>query len=160
MPIENIKILNASCSELNVLNNLMYHSKAYYGYDETLLSNFMRYYKLSESYLKRATVRVLHLNEQPIGLSCLKINDEGIGELESFYIHPDYIGKGFGSMLWQDTCAIAKNLHLTYFIFGVEPKPLAENFYMRKGALKIKKVFSDATYRYAWLMVYSLKALK
>ena len=55
--------------------------------------------------------------------------------VDNFFLHPDYIGKGWGKKMWELCCADAKQMGKTEFIIWSEPN--AEKFYQRMGCIKI-----------------------
>ncbi|HVE45045.1 MAG TPA: GNAT family N-acetyltransferase [Gammaproteobacteria bacterium] len=52
-----------------------------------------------------------------------------------FLLHPDYIGKGVGRMLWHACCQETKLQGRNEFIIWSDPH--AENFYLKMGCEKI-----------------------
>lgn len=53
-------------------------------------------------------------------------NADGLFELDNFFLHPNFIGKGIGRMLWHACCQEAKNQGKKEFIIWSDPN--AEKF--------------------------------
>lgn len=149
-------IRNAESIEITALNALMRRSKAYYGYDESLLDDFMAKYLFTEENFTAKNCRVLESDGELVGLHTLVVNTNYPLELESFYVAPDNIQQGYGKKLWLDVCEEAKGIGHNEFMILAEPQPLAERFYLDRGAEKVEQILSEATQRTAWLFRYEL----
>lgn len=128
-------VRKATNDDLNVLNQIYYHSKAYWGYDNNYLTKFMALYKLDAAYLAKHGVWVLLSKDKIIGYYGFFTEEDGSIELDHFFLSPEYIGKGYGKKLWQFCCETAKAMGKNEFILWSEPG--AETFYAKMGCEKI-----------------------
>lgn len=124
----------ASTPDISAINRLLRASKAHWGYEAQFMESFMLKFSVSEEYLKRNIVYVME-EENLIGFYTFVIHDERSLELDHFFIHPDFIGKGFGRKLWASSCLTAKNLGKDVFTLWADPN--AELFYTKMGCKKI-----------------------
>lgn len=151
----NIIIQNAQMSDIDTIANLMRLSKAYWGYDEMFLDRFMDIIGIREDYLNQNTVRLVYLDKKLIGFYNFIIHNDNSLELDNFFIHPDYIGKGFGRRMWEHCCIEAKQLGKNEFIIWSDPN--AENFYIKMGCQKIGERKSPMMpHRFPPIMKYQL----
>ena len=132
----NKKAFDFSCTtEINKLNELMRLSKAYWGYPQSFMDDFMEIFQLTDKHLSSHLLKTLQQGDEIIGfLGFQKNNDEPL-ELDYFFIHPSYIGKGFGRKLWEQALVIAKSMGKTNFILWSDPG--AEKFYEKMGCTNI-----------------------
>ncbi len=126
---------DAMPEELKQINDLLRTSKAYWGYDAEFLDQFMEKFGITNSYMKKNSIKLFYLEDQLAGFFNFCINDEGLFELGNFFLHPSYIGQGIGRKLWEACCKEAKLLGKDEFIIWSDPH--AENFYLAMGCEKI-----------------------
>ncbi len=110
-------------------------SKAYWGYDKTFLDRFMKIIGIKADYLNNNNIKLVYLDDQLIGFYNFFRHTDHSFELDNFFLHPDYIGKGLGRKMWQFCCADAQQVGITEFIIWSDPN--AENFYIKMGCQKI-----------------------
>lgn len=113
----------------------MYASKAYWGYSDDFMNKFMELFQLTENYLANNTVKVMMKGDKIVGICGFKLHENNTLELDYFFIHPDYIGKGLGKKLWDFTCEVAQQLTDHSFILWSDPE--AETFYIKMGCRRI-----------------------
>lgn len=70
-----------------------------------------------------------------VGFYSFCINDDNLLMLDHFFLHPDYIGKGWGRKLWEACCKTVVELNKSEFILCSDPH--AEFFYLKMGCEKI-----------------------
>lgn len=131
----NLLIQNAHISDIDAINHLMLMSKAFWGYDDKFLDRFMDIIGIKENYLRNNTIKLVYLNNQFIGFYNFIIHKDGSFELDNFFLHSDFIGKGFGRKMWEHCCNDARQLGINEFIVWSDPH--AENFYIKMGCQKI-----------------------
>ena len=78
---------------------------------------------------------VISDNNRDIGFYSFAINKENELELDYFFLHPDYIGKGFGRKMWSECIKTAKDYKKSYFIVWADPN--AEGFYEKMNCKRI-----------------------
>lgn len=128
-----IKIV--ATNDLAAINDLMRISKSYWGYDKTFVDLFMEHIGVTADYLQKNPIKLFYDNNTLIGFFSFSLNAGNAIELDYFFLHPDYIGKGFGKKLWDACCADAKAMQLKEFVIWSDP--YAEEFYLKMGCEKI-----------------------
>lgn len=124
----------AEISDISNINMTLRLSKAYWGYDEAFVDAFMKVFAIDEGYLNQHTVRVLYEEKQIAGFFCFMFKDQ-LWELDFFFLHPDYIGKGLGRKLWKACCETSQELGIKEFTLWSDPH--AEPFYVKMGCKRI-----------------------
>lgn len=131
----NVTLRPAILSDLDTLNAVMKLSKAHWGYDTAFMEKFMELFSITKEALDQSTASVALVNKTIIGFYQLVFNQEGDLELENIFVHPDYIGRGIGQLLWSDLCQSALSLGKSEFTLWSDPN--AESFYLKMGCQKI-----------------------
>ena len=126
---------NAKIEDLDLINTIMYLSKSYWGYDEEFMDGFMASFTINEAYLKKHMIKLAFHQEKLVGFYNFSFDEHDNLELENFFLHPHYIGQGFGKALWLHACQTAKALSKDSFIIWSDPH--ADEFYLNMGAQKI-----------------------
>lgn len=128
---------NAFFFDLQKINTLIRASKAFWGYSDTFLDNFMAKWEIKETYIHSNDLVLFEKEGHLVGLYAFKINDDPAPELDLFFVHPKQIGKGIGKVMWQH--ALEHALKQTWFEFKIIADPNAEPFYEHMGATTIGK---------------------
>jgi streptomycin 6-kinase len=146
---------DAFVDDLPQINALMRLSKAHWGYDENFMNTFMEKFGMDAGYIKKNTVKLLSIHGKTTGFYGFSVHPDGSLELDHFFLHPEYIGKGMGRMLWNASCNTARELGATHFVLWCDPN--AESFYLRMGCEKIgEKKSPMMSDRYPAVMRYFL----
>ncbi|MCD8502525.1 MAG: GNAT family N-acetyltransferase [Bacillaceae bacterium] len=95
-----MKVRKAVIGEEKTLSELAVRSKAYWGYDDTFLEKVREDLTVSQKNISSNQVYVLEKENEIIGFFYLNTRFEE-SELESFFVDPDFIGKGYGRLLWD-----------------------------------------------------------
>lgn|SRR3990167_9608017 len=130
-----ITIRDAAIDNLNQINNILRLSKAYWGYDTAFMERFMGGFGITHAYIAQHIVKLFYANDDLAGFFNFGFNVDGLFELDNFFLHPDYIGKGMGRLLWHACCQEAKKQGKNEFIIWSDPN--AEKFYVKMGCEKI-----------------------
>lgn len=130
-----IKIKDATPSDLKQINEIMQLSKKHWKYDDEFLTKFISKFGITNEYIENHTTKLLYLDESLVGFFSFSINKENEFELDNFFLHPNFIGKGIGRKLWDACCQTAKELGQKEFILWSDPN--AESFYLKMGCQKI-----------------------
>ena len=101
----------AKKEHLTIINELMHNSKKYWGYDEDFMNKFMGIFQLTTNYLETNHTWLLYENQNLIAFYSLSMTPDNQLELDNFFIAPDYIGKGFGKILWSHVIDTVKYLN-------------------------------------------------
>lgn len=134
-----IAFIESSVDDIDELNNIAFLSESYWGHDKNMMDIFKKEYSLTQEYLKDNKVFKMVLGGNIIGFYAFNMTQE-IPELEYFYLKPEYIGKGYGRILWNEVIKFCKNNKIETFVFvaGSEVK----NYYLKMGAEVIKTLSS------------------
>ncbi|WP_346935612.1 GNAT family N-acetyltransferase [Clostridium sp.] len=134
-----INIRRAKVGEASILTNIAINSEAYWGYDEEYMESFKNTYGVSENYISNYPTFLIEDNQIIVGFYSILMN-VGETELEYFFINPNYIGKGYGKLLWNHVIENAKNLNIKQLEIVTSPEAI--DFYIKMGAVKIGEVES------------------
>lgn len=134
-----INICRAKVGEASILTNIAINSEAYWGYDEEYMESFKNTYGVSENYISNYPTFLIEDNQIIVGFYSILMN-VGETELEYFFINPNYIGKGYGKLLWNHVIENAKNLNIKQLEIVTSPEAI--DFYIKMGAVKIGEVES------------------
>lgn len=134
-----INIRRAKVGEASILTNIAINSEAYWGYDEEYMESFKNTYGVSENYISNYPTFLIEDNQIIVGFYSILMN-VGETELEHFFINPNYIGKGYGKLLWNHVIENAKNLNIKQLEIVTSPEAI--DFYIKMGAVKIGEVES------------------
>ena len=130
-----VQFRKATDSDLNILNQLLYRSEAFWGFDKAFMEKFISLYRLTEDILKHNIAWVMILDENGtddiVGFFSLKpVKD--YHELDYFYVKHDCLGQGLGKIMWQYMLTICCK-HRIKELFWVTT-PFALPFYQKMGA--------------------------
>lgn len=123
--------------DLDNINHIMCASKAYWGYDESFIDEFMDRFCVTEKCIREYNIYCVYIDAEMRAFYGFKKNDENQDELDLFFLEPVFIGKGVGRRLWQLCIATAKELKIQRFIIQADPN--AEGFYLKMGCVNIGK---------------------
>ena len=118
--------------DVGKLNAVAYMSKAYWGYSKEFLDKSNASITVTKEYLEEYPTYILELNENIIAFYSFSFQPN---RLEAMFIEPNYIGKGFGRLLWSDVMQKAIQFNWTEFVLDSDPN--AEGFYIRMGAKRL-----------------------
>lgn len=130
----------ANKSDIKAINELMRKSKSYWGYDEEFINKFMRHFQVTPASFDKSITKLLYDKQDTgsqnlVGFYSLCADPNNHFELVDFFVHPNFIGKGFGKKLWIYLLETIHKLGKQEFI--VWSDPFAEGFYEKMGCEKI-----------------------
>ena len=128
-----IRFREAQEHEGELISHLALESKAYWNYSEEFLQACVEVLTIDAQYIKDNYVFVLEEEDDIVGFFALVTGEET--RLDFLFIHPKFIGQGFGSLLWQYIVIKAKELGIKSFIIDSDPN--AKAFYEKMGAVHI-----------------------
>ncbi len=124
MEIQKVKL-----EDLERLNEISYASKAYWKYPSEWLEQWKDDLTISEDFVLNHSVFKMLVEGEIVGFFVI-IKEVDFATIEHLWIHPDYIGKGYGKALLKygfENC-IPKGMQVQ-----VLSDPNAEAFYQRQG---------------------------
>ncbi len=153
-----MNILKAVPGDSEQLTDLTKRSKAFWGYDSSQMELWSDELSISPDYIQTNPVYKL-LDEGEIhGFYAYKIMDQNTVKLDSLFIEPRFIGKGYGSLLIEDFLErVQDEKKLRVFL---EADPNAQGFYLDKGFQIIGQKKTSIQGRYLPVMELSLLGLK
>ncbi|MFE3576790.1 GNAT family N-acetyltransferase [Lysinibacillus sp. NPDC059133] len=124
-------IRSAKVQDCHLLSHLAYKSKAYWGYTEDFLQQCIDNLTVTKEYIEKNLVFVMKSDNKIVAFYSFIINEM---KLDALFIEPDYIGNGFGRIIWDHLLNKAKELGISESTLDSEPN--AEGFYLKMGAKK------------------------
>lgn len=124
---------NASAAEADILTEIAYRSEAYWGYDTEYMEKFREFYSVTQDFINRNPTVVIEGNNKPIGFYGILMEQEDEISLEYFFIEPEYIGHGYGKLLWNHLIEHCRNLGIREL--DIVTSPQAKDFYVKMGAV-------------------------
>lgn len=147
-------IRKARIDDASALTGLALRSKAHWGYSQEFMAAFQPELIITEAYLSSAPVFVAEQKDRIVGFAGLSAKDVP-PELVFLFIEPEFIAKGWGELLWQKCLDEARTLGWRSFVIVADPN--AEQFYTKRGAIKIgEKSFAVTPNRKVPVLKYDL----
>ncbi len=134
-----INIRRAKANEFEILTDVSIKSEAYWGYDDEYMKRFKELYKITEEFINNNPTFIIEEDENIIGFYSILI-EKNETSLEYFFIEPNYIGKGYGKLLWKHMIENCKNFGIKELLIVTSPQ--AKEFYTKMGAVQIGEVES------------------
>jgi predicted GNAT family N-acyltransferase len=134
-------IRKARPDETQMLSDLALESKAYWGYEQTLLEACRKQLTLTKDYIRKNEVYVFEQDKAVLGFYSL-IFKSSSAELGYMFVSPKAIGLGIGRSLMQHAFTIAHQHKSKELI--IQSDPHAEGFYIAMGAIRIGESPSDS----------------
>ena len=134
-------IRRALSNESELLTEIAFKSKAYWGYDAEYMDKCQNDLIIHPEELDEYIVNALEVNQEAVGFYELR----GIipeANLFWLFLDPKAIGQGFGRTLWQHANQTAKDIGYKYL--NIKSDPNAEGFYTEMGAVRIGELPSSA----------------
>jgi N-acetylglutamate synthase-like GNAT family acetyltransferase len=134
-----LHFIDAKAKHAELLRDTLIASKGYWGYSQEQLEQWRSNLMFEDEYIARNTVKLVMAEAEMIGFFALVKGD--VDELDHLWLLPKAIGKGYGSLVFEQILAECKTLEITEFFIISDPD--AEGFYLKRGALKIGGVYSE-----------------
>ncbi|MDX2159832.1 MAG: GNAT family N-acetyltransferase [bacterium] len=130
-------IRRAVADDADALTRLTIASKAYWGYSRSFMRKARPYLTVTPAQIADDAIFVLETDGQIAGYYQLveMLQRPSVIWMESLFVGPAFIGKGVGSALFDHAAHLARSLG--YASMELEADPNAEDFYLRKGAVRI-----------------------
>jgi hypothetical protein len=126
-----------------LLRDILIESKGYWGYSKEQLDIWRSKLTFGSEYISNNTVKLVTKDSKTIGFYAL--TKDPIDELDHFWLLPEAIGLGMGSRVFEQILTDCKSLAIKEFVIVSDPD--AQGFYLKKGAVVVGEVFSEAQRR-------------
>ena len=131
----------AKATEAELLSELCFQSKAYWGYDMDFMEDCRESLRVETNAIEAGLVIVGEQNEQLVCVSVIEQLEGNQWDLDAFFVHPDFVGQGLGRRLFIETIqALRKQGCETLEILS---DPQASAFYEAMGAVFVKAAPSN-----------------
>ena len=134
-----MNIRKAAIHEADLVSDLCFRSKAYWGYSEEFMEACREDLTISANDIETSLVYVIEEDSGIKGFMGLERSEDRI-LLGYFFIDPDAIGKGYGKALWEHMIQVVKSLNERAVL--IHSDPYAEEFYLARGAVRIGEIES------------------
>lgn len=128
-----VKVRQAKLDEVESLTNLSTRSEAYWGFDDEYMDRFKVLYKITKECINDNLTYVMHDEDKIIGFYSIMQKGKK-ASLEYFFIEPEFIGKGYGKLLWNHMITIGTRLCIKQIEIVTSPE--AKEFYIKMGAIE------------------------
>lgn len=130
-----MKIEKAISEDRATLTKITKESKAYWGYSAEQMERWSDQLTITEKHFVQNDVFKLIDSGRIIGYYSYYLPDPSSVKLDSLFVDPLFIGKGYGAILLNDFINRATRLEPTEII--LDSDPFAEAFYAKFGFEKI-----------------------
>lgn len=139
-----------------LLRDILIESKSYWGYSYEQLETWRAKLKFESEYIARNTVKLIIKDAKTIGFYALikRENKGEVDELDHLWLLPEAIGLGIGNIVYKEIVKDCKRIGIKEFYIISDPD--AQGFYLKKGAVLVGEVFSDAQQRMLPKLKYQL----
>lgn len=134
-----LNIRNAKINESEILSKVAARSEAYWGYDSDYMDKFKLFYSVTEEFISKNPTFVIEKDDNIVGFFGILAENDG-ASLEYFFIEPQYIGYGYGKLLWNYLINYCKIMGIKELV--VITSPQAQEFYVKMGAVVCGEVES------------------
>lgn len=146
-------IIKKSTSELHVeLTEISFVSKKYWNYSDEWMEIWKDDLTITENFITNNYVYHLENDANEIVGFYAFVKFDNYIELDSLFVSPEYIGKGFGNLLMTDFLSKVREIDFNYKKLKAEP--FAEIFYKKYGFETIElQLSSKIENRYLPIMI-------
>ena len=146
-------IIKKSTSELHVeLTEISFVSKKYWNYSDEWMEIWKNHLTITENFIINNYVYHLENDANEIVGFYAFVKFDNYIELDSLFVSPEYIGKGFGNLLMTDFLSKVREIDFNYKKLKAEP--FAEIFYKKYGFETVElQLSSKIENRYLPIMI-------
>ena len=146
-------IIKKSTSELHVkLTEISFVSKKYWNYSDEWMEIWKDDLTITENFITNNYVYHLENDANEIVGFYAFVKFDNYIELDSLFVSPEYIGKGFGNLLMTDFLSKVREIYFNYKKLKAEP--FAEIFYKKYGFETVElQLSSKIENRYLPIMI-------
>ena len=128
-----------------VLTAITKASKAHWGYSQSQLDGWELDLTITKEHIQRYSTYKATINGELVAFYSYIQKEEKTIYLENMFLHPDYIGKGYGQLLMDD---FLERIGPEIERITLDADPNAEGFYAKSGFIVIEKNESSIPGRY------------
>lgn len=147
-------IRKAKLKEVDILQEIMLQSLAFWGYSEEIMRILAVNLKITKEFVRKSIIYLAEKDGIIDGFFGVVPEAEDRNEAK-FYLRPKIIKQGLGSRLWDRVIADLRKAGLKYFTFVIDNNAIG--FYEKKGAIKIGERPSSVVGENIPLMRFDLK---
>jgi len=136
-------------TESTILTDLAISSEAYWEFGQEFLDVFKEQYSLTEKYIEKNNVLIL---EGPLNIFGFFSLETHSNILNHFYIFLDFIGGGYGKLMWNFLISYCEEKSINSFSFVATPEVV--NFYIKLGAKVVRTGKSSINNREVYFLEY------
>lgn len=146
-------IIKKSTSELHKkLTEISFVSKKYWNYSDEWMEIWKNHLTITENFIINNYVYHLENDANEIVGFYAFVKFDNYIELDSLFVSPEYIGKGFGNLLMTDFLSKVREIDFNYKKLKAEP--FAEIFYKKYGFETVElQLSSKIENRYLPIMI-------
>lgn len=145
-----MKIEKAIMTDAEEITELTMRSKDYWGYGERQMEKWRAELTITASYINENQVVKITEGDRLVGFYAYLPQDSKNIKLNFLFVEPDFIGKGYGSILMNDFLKRVENDNFERVVLDADPN--AEKFYKRFGFEVIEKFASSIDGRFLPVM--------
>lgn len=149
-----IEICSARTHDAESLTELTLRSKNYWNYGEDLMAQWRDELTITGDYIRKNSTFKILKNKKVIGFYSFSKKSDDVVKLDNLFIDPDYIGQGFGKLLFTDFKARVTTLNFKTVTLDADPN--AELFYKKLGFKVVGKLPSIIKNRFLPVMELEL----
>ena len=138
-----ITFRQATISDIPEILELIKRSKSYFHRSkEQYVNDFIKIWGPGAYYVEDHFLYMAFYNGEAAGIIGMRApgSKRAFVELDLLFVDSNYIGKGFGRLLWEKVLSISKEQHWKSFRFISDNIPQITGFYEHMGARKIDRL--------------------
>lgn len=147
-------IKRALQSDSKLLTQITINSKSSWGYSKEQIVLWEDSLTVTPDYIKAKEVYKLSLENNVIGYYSFFELDKGNVKLDNMFLHPDFIGKGFGKIMMIHFLELIKSQGFEKVVLDADPN--AELFYKKFGFRVIGQLETSVKNRFLPVMEYQI----
>lgn len=142
-------LLSATDKDVKTLTELTFLSKGHWGYTLEQLQEWSTELTITKHYLNTFEVYKLVEENKVLGYYSWA-GKPPLALLDNLFVHPDYLGKGYGRLLMEDFLSRIKIGGFT--LARLDADPNATDFYIKFGFVKVGELQSTIPGRFLPIM--------
>jgi GNAT superfamily N-acetyltransferase len=150
----NITIEKPRPEDAAELTNVIIASKSHWGYPEEWLDLWQEELTITPDAIRSREFFVGSNEKEVVFIYSVRHISENNYELEDCWVAPQYIGQGYGKILFEHLKTTLKSLHCSKL--RIVSDPHAEGFYRKMGAIRIGEQPSRITDRVLPVLEYEM----